>query len=603
MARSRYVVGIDLGTTNSSLAYVDTAEGDAARIQQLAIPQVVAPGDVAARPTLPSFLYLPGPNEQPAGALRLPWAPERDFAAGEFARNFGSQVPTRLVSSAKSWLCHAGIDRRGPILPWKAPESTRHVSPLEACKLYLQHLAEAWNHAMAADNAAARLDLQEVVLTVPASFDAAARELTVEAAKAAGLVHLTLLEEPQAAFYAWLDAHRDGWRKNVKVGELILVADVGGGTTDFTLIEVGAEDGNLALTRLAVGEHILLGGDNMDLALAHHAARQFADKGTKLDSGQMQLLTHSCRKAKEALLADPKLKSAPATVLGRGSKVIGGTLQTELVRADVEKALVNGFFPEVPADADPVRARAMGLTELGLPYAADPAVTKHLAAFLGKQAESLKERGTHALPSAVLFNGGVFKAEPLRDRFKKVLDSWAKAAKADKVRELGGTDLDLAVSRGAAYYGLVRRGKGVRIRGGTARSYYVGIETALPAVPGGAPPIKALCVAPFGMEEGTEADVPGQEFGLVVGEPVEFRFLGSTVRRDDVPGTLIEDWQDTVDELAPIATKLDAAGAAAGRVVPVHLHARVTELGLLELSCRSRDGGESWKLEFNVRDK
>jgi hypothetical protein len=603
MARSRYVVGIDLGTTNCTVAYVDTSAGDAAPIQQLAIPQVVAAGDVAARATLPSFLYLPGPNEQPAGALRLPWAPERDFAAGEFARNFGSQVPTRLVSSAKSWLCHAGIDRRGPILPWKAPESTRHVSPLEACKLYLQHLAEAWNHQMAADNATARLDLQEVVLTVPASFDAAARELTVEAAKAAGLVHLTLLEEPQAAFYAWLDAHRDAWRKNVKVGELILVADVGGGTTDFTLIEVGSEDGNLALTRLAVGEHILLGGDNMDLALAHHAASQFADKGVKLDGGQMQLLTHSCRKAKEALLADPKLKSAPVTVLGRGSKVIGGTLQTELARGEVEKSLVNGFFPEVPADAAPARARAMGLTELGLPYAADPSVTKHLAAFLGRQAESLKERGTHALPSAVLFNGGVFKAEPLRDRFKRVLDSWAKSAKADKVRELPGTDLDLAVSRGAAYYGLVRRGKGVRIRGGTARSYYVGIETALPAVPGGAPPIKALCVAPFGMEEGTGADVPGQEFGLVVGEPVEFRFLGSTVRRDDVPGTLVEDWQDTVDELAPVATKLDAAGAPSGRVVPVHLHSRVTELGLLELSCRSRDGTESWKLEFNVREK
>jgi molecular chaperone DnaK (HSP70) len=603
MSRARFVIGIDLGTTNSTLAYVDTAEGDAAPIRQLEIPQVVAAGETAPRPTLPSFLYLPGAGEQPSGAMRLPWAPDRDYAIGEFARSFGSLAPTRLVSSAKSWLCHPGVDRRAPILPWKAPETTRHVSPLEASRLYLQHLAEAWNHQMAANVPAARFDLQEVVLTVPASFDAAARELTVEAARAAGLVHLTLLEEPQAAFYAWLDAHRETWRKLIKVGELILVADVGGGTTDFTLIEVGSEDGNLALTRLAVGDHILLGGDNMDLTLAHHAARQFAEKGVKLDAGQMLLLTHSCRRAKEQLLSDPKLASAPVTVLGRGSKVIGGTLQTELSRADVETVLVDGFFPEVPADAQPARSRMMGLTELGLPYAADPAITRHLAAFLNRQAESLKGRES-ALPAAVLFNGGVFRSETLKERLSHVIDGWSAAAgQGGRTRQLTGNDLDLAVSRGAAYYGLVRRGKGVRIRGGTARAYYIGVETALPAVPGATAPIKALCVAPFGMEEGTEADVPGQEFGLVVGEPVEFRFLGSTVRRDDGPGTLVEDWTDTIDELDPVAATLEARGQSPGRVVPVHLHARVTELGLLELSCRSRDGNESWKLEFNVRER
>jgi molecular chaperone DnaK (HSP70) len=603
MSRARFVIGIDLGTTNSTLAYVDTAEGDAAPIRQLEIPQVVAAGETAPRSTLPSFLYLPGAGEQPSGAMRLPWAPDRDYAIGEFARSFGSLAPTRLVSSAKSWLCHPGVDRRAPILPWKAPETTRHVSPLEASRLYLQHLAEAWNHQMAANVPAARFDLQEVVLTVPASFDAAARELTVEAARAAGLVHLTLLEEPQAAFYAWLDAHRETWRKLIKVGELILVADVGGGTTDFTLIEVGSEDGNLALTRLAVGDHILLGGDNMDLTLAHHAARQFAEKGVKLDAGQMLLLTHSCRRAKEQLLSDPKLASAPVTVLGRGSKVIGGTLQTELSRADVETVLVDGFFPEVPADAQPARSRMMGLTELGLPYAADPAITRHLAAFLNRQAESLKGRES-VLPAAVLFNGGVFRSETLKERLSHVIDGWSAAAgQGGRTRQLTGNDLDLAVSRGAAYYGLVRRGKGVRIRGGTARAYYIGVETALPAVPGATAPIKALCVAPFGMEEGTEADVPGQEFGLVVGEPVEFRFLGSTVRRDDGPGTLVEDWTDTIDELDPVAATLEARGQSPGRVVPVHLHARVTELGLLELSCRSRDGNESWKLEFNVRER
>src|SRR5262245_43086499 len=326
---SRYVVGIDLGTTNCALAYVDTSQGDEAPIVQLPIPQVVASGEVADRPLLPSFIYLPGPGEQPTGALRLPWAPERDFAVGQFAQQFGSQVPTRLVASAKSWLCHPGVDRRAPILPWKAPDTTRHVSPLEASRLLLTHLVEAWNHMIAKSAPDQRLELQDVVLTVPASFDAAAREMTLEAAHAAGLVNLTLLEEPQSAFYAWLDAHRDDWRALVKVGELILVADVGGGTTDLTLIAVGEEAGSLALTRLAVGDHILLGGDNMDLTLAHTAAGHLAKKNVKLDAGQMLLMSHSARRAKEQLFADPKLASAPVTVLGRGSKVIGGTLQSE----------------------------------------------------------------------------------------------------------------------------------------------------------------------------------------------------------------------------------------------------------------------------------
>lgn len=602
MSQSRFVVGIDLGTTNSAMAFVDTEEGDAAQIRQLELPQVVAPGEIASRPGLPSFIYLPGPGEQPAGALKLPWSAERDIAIGEFARNFGSQAPTRLVSSAKSWLCHSGVDRRAAILPWKGPDSTRHISPFEATKLQLKHLVDAWNHQMAADNPAARIDLQEVVLTVPASFDAAARELTVEAAKAAGLVHLTLLEEPQAAFYAWLDAHREQWRDLVKVGDLVLVADVGGGTTDLTLIQVQDDAGNLALSRIAVGDHILLGGDNMDLALAHHAAKLMADTGVKLDFGQMQLLTHSCRRAKEALFSDPKMKSAPAVVLGRGSKVVGGTLQVELSRSDVEKLLVDGFLPEVAADAEPQRARAAGLTELGLPYATDAGITRHLAAFLNRHIATLHGRKS-AIPTALLFNGGVFKAEPLRARLGKVVNGWAKSAKAERVRELTGTDLDLAVARGAAYYGLVRRGNGVRIRGGTARAYYIGVEVAMPAVPGAAAPIKALCVAPFGMEEGSESDVPGQEFGLVVGEPVEFRFLGSNVRRDDATGTIIDDWMDDIDELAPIATTMTVKDRAAGSVVPVHLHAKVTELGLLELSCRSRDGSESWKLQFNVREK
>jgi hypothetical protein len=608
---SRYVVGIDLGTTNIAVAFVDTGAGEGADaiVHHLPIPQIVAPGAVEDRPLLPSFLYLPGPNELPAGSLRLPWTPDRDFAVGEFARNHGSQVPTRLVASAKSWLCHPGVDRRGPILPWKAPDGSRKVSPLEASTLYLRHLAEVWNAKVAAGVAENRLETQDVILTVPASFDAVARELTVEAARAAGLEHVTLLEEPQAAFYAWLDSSGDAWRKQVEVGDVVLICDVGGGTTDLTLIAVSEEAGNLALTRIAVGDHILLGGDNMDLALAHSAAAGFAAKGIKLDAGQMLMLWHSARAAKEKLFSDPALASAPVTVLGRGSRVIGGTLKGELTRADAERVLIEGFFPECKADAEPRRQKAVGLQELGLPYASDPAVTKHLAAFLHRQAEALAERAPPkrgkkkpAGTMALLFNGGVFKAEALRQRVAAVMAGWAKAAGSPPLKVLPGADLDLGVARGAAYYGLVRRGKGVRIRGGTARAYYVGIESSLPAVPGAAPPLKALCVVPFGMEEGTETDVPGQEFGLIVGSPAEFRFLGSSVRRNDTVGTLVEEWEGEIEELSPMTTTLEAAGQA-GQTVPVHLHSKVTEVGTLELWCLSRDSKQRWKLEFNVRER
>jgi len=607
---SRYVVGIDLGTTNSALAYVDTAAGDKPPVTPFGVPQVVAQGAVEERPLLPSFLYLPGDGEQPAGALKLPWDAARDYSVGEYARAYGSQVPTRLVASAKSWLSHAGADRKGPILPFRAPETGRRVSPVEAATRYLQHLAEAWNNAGPGKGTADKLEAQDIVLTVPASFDAAARDLTIEAARAAGFEHLTLLEEPQAAFYAWLDRTGDKWREHVGVGDLVLVADVGGGTTDFTLIEVAEDDGNLNLTRLAVGDHLLLGGDNMDLTLAYQVSQALAKNNTKLDAGQMVQLTYACRGAKEQLFANPRLTKAPVTVLGKGRSLVGGTIKHDLPRADAEAVLIDGFFPECARDAEPARSRTVGLQELGLPYVSDAGITRHLAAFLGRQAESLAGRESAkkagkkgaVLPTAILFNGGVFKADPMRNRLLGVLGSWAKGAKADAPRELPGADLDLAVARGAAYYGLVRRGKGVRIRGGTARAYYVGVETAAPAVPGLAPPIKALCVAPFGMEEGTEADIPGAEFGLVTGEEAEFRFLGSTTRRTDAAGTVVDEWEGQAEELAPIRTTLEAKGAAARQVVPVHLHSKVTAVGQLELWLFSRDGKQRWKLEYNVRE-
>lgn len=597
---SRFVIGIDLGTTNCALAFVDTG-AEVAKVQSFPIPQVVNAGTVDSRPLLPSFLYLPGPGEQPSGAMKLPWDAAREDCVGEFARVFGSQVPTRLVSSAKSWLCHAGVDRKAPILPFRAPETGRKVSPLDATTLYLKHLAEAWN----ASNPMHKLEDQEIVLTVPASFDAAARDLTVEAARAAGLEHLTLLEEPQAAFYSWLDTLGDSWRQQAQVGDLVLVADVGGGTTDFTLIEVGEEAGALALTRLAVGDHLLLGGDNMDLALAHTAAAALAKQGHKLDAAQMLQLTHGCRSAKEAMLADASKQSMPVTVLGKGRSVVGSAIQYDLPRSDVEKVLLDGFFPDCAKSATAARSNVMGLQELGLPYAADAGITRHLAQFLSRQAEALssrsgrKRKGDVSLPTAVLFNGGVFKAKTLQERLLKVLGTWAKETKSETARALAGADLDQAVAKGAAYYGLVRRGKGVRIRGGTARAYYIGIATSAPAVPGLPAPIKALCVAPFGMEEGTEADMPKQEFGLVIGEEVEFRFLGSTLRRDDKPGDAVEEWDGSVDELTPMKVTLEAKSQTG--VVPVHLHSKVTEVGQLEVWCYSRDAKQKWKLEFNVR--
>jgi hypothetical protein len=428
-----------------------------------------------------------------------------------------------------------------------------------------------------------------------------ARELTVEAARAAGLERVTLLEEPQAAFYAWLAARGDAWRKAVRVGDILLVCDVGGGTTDFTLIAVTDQGGDLTLTRLAVGEHILLGGDNMDLALAHAVAATLPSGMDGLDLSQRVALGHACRAAKETLFSQSAKPSAPVSVLGRGSKVIGGAIKTELNRETLNQVIVDGFLPRCAATDQPTRGRRVGLTEMGLPYAADPAITRHLARFLGLQAASLHTGEGAVKPSAILFNGGVFKAEELRDRVREVVSGWA----GDPVPALEATDLDLAVAHGAAYYGLVRRGKGVRIRGGVPQSYYVGIESPAPAVPGVPPPIKALCVVPMGMEEGTESDVPGPQFGLVVGEPAEFRFFGSTTRRDDPIGLVLDRWSaDELRELTPLETAMALEDGADGETVPVRLHSHVNEVGTLELWCESTREGDArrWKLEYNVRE-
>src|SRR5580704_17884199 len=600
----RYVIGIDLGTTNSALSYVEY-QPDAdpfalPKVELLGIPQLVNPSEVRDEGLLPSFLYVPGTTDFPEGSTALPWDAQPDVVIGRLAQKRGAENAGRLVSSAKSWLSHGGVDRTAPILPFRAPEGVPKFSPVEASPRYLVHLRRAWDSLMPD----APFTDQQVLVTVPASFDAVARELTLKAAEQAGYGNLTLLEEPQAAFYAWIERHPD-WRERVKVGDLILVVDIGGGTTDFTLIAVTQKGGELTLDRVAVGEHILLGGDNIDLALARLVADQLAQKGTRIDTLQLQALWNNCRTAKEKLLEPGNKKDEePVTILGKGTGLVGGTIKAKLQRADLERLLLDGFLPAVSSQDLPARQRRSGLQELGLPYAADAAMTRHMARFLRQQASSAEQGGVRRGPSGlaclthVLFNGGVLNAGLIRERILSVLNSWLAEEGLPPVLPLSGEDLMRAVSRGAAYYGLARLGKGVRIRGGVPRTYYVGIETSMPAVPGMAAPLKALTVAPFGMEEGTGVKIEGREFGLVIGEPAEFRFFNSATRKNDLPGVMIDAVNDEFTELSPVEVTLTAEGHS-GDHVPVTLETVVTETGVLQLWCAARDG-RRWKLEFNV---
>jgi hypothetical protein len=612
---ARHIVGIDLGTTHCAVA-VAPIGGDASHApgapEVLAIPQLAARATLESRPLLPSFLYFAHESE---GAQALPWDAGRTFAVGEYARSRGLDAPLRLIASAKSWLSHPGIDRRAGTLPLGAPPDLEKVSPVEASFRYLQHIGEAYDSVYASGRPELALGEQEVVLTVPASFDAAARELTVEAATAAGLEHLTLLEEPQSALYAWIASRGEAWRQDIRVGDVILVIDIGGGTTDFSAIAAVESGGALELVRVAVGDHILLGGDNMDLALAYRVRQKLESGGKEIDRWQMNALTHACRQAKERMLNDAGVSSAPIAVAGRGSNLLGGGLRTELTKDELVATLLDGFFPRVDGSARPAQRARAALTQMGLPYASDAAITKHLASFLGRQAGATSKlagfaarssAGTQLLhPTALLFNGGVLKGEAIRERVVDMLNAWLEADGGSPVRMLGSVDLDLAVAKGAAAYGLAKHGRGFRIRGGTARAYYVGIESPAPAVPGVEPPVVALCLAPFGMEEGTVADLPPHEVGVVVGEPVRFRFFGSTVRRDDREGVELERWAEgELEELSPIEVVLPAEGRTEGEVVPVKLHASVTEIGTLLLEAiptHPRKANERWRIELSVR--
>jgi molecular chaperone DnaK (HSP70) len=598
---TRYLVGIDLGTTNSALAYVDLhgyrPGAKPPVIKPFAMPQLVAAGEVGDRELLPSFLYLPGSHDLPAGATALPWERDRSYAVGEFARNHGARVPGRLVTSAKSWLCHAGVDRSAPLLPWAAPPDVQRISPVEASTRYLRHLADAWNYKMAADQPQHCLEKLPVVLTVPASFDDMARTLTALAARKAGLENVTLLEEPQAAFYCWLATHSAQEAARLQPGDHCLVVDVGGGTTDFSLIQASEHQGELTFVRQAVGDHLLLGGDNMDLALAKFVETKLPGAG-RLDAAQYGMLTQACRQAKESLLGPNPMASYTVTVMGRGRQVIGGSLHTTLGPEDVRKAILDGFYPLVERNAEPQRGARTGLHEMGLPYVSDPAITRHLASFLNRH------RPAHgaALPlQAVLFNGGVFTAAALRDRVTEVLHHWYDAVVPGwQPLVLTNPSLDLAVAWGAAHFAFLKQTGGRRIGGGIARSYYVRVQSD------GAAPSEdratVLCVVPQHLEEGQDVSLPKPELELALGQPVLFPLYTSTVRGHDRPGDLLEVAPEQLAQLPPLHTVLRGGKRSGTRSVPVTLAARVTEVGTLELYCVAKEGNNRWRLEFNVRD-
>lgn len=594
MAKAKYIVGIDLGTTNivvtsTMLAAAESEEKPEIKI--FPIIQELAKGAVEKLECMPSFLFE-RLKEKPV----LPWGEDAKFIIGDYARERGAEVPDRLISSAKSWLCNTRIDRTQPVLPWNAPEENAKVSPLQAIANFIEHVRLAWNE----ENPKDKLENQKVIITIPASFDAAARDLTVEAARKAGLSEVTLLEEPQAAFYSWISQSDKPWRKQVKKGDVVLVADVGGGTTDFSLIEIGEADGDLSLERVAVGNHILLGGDNMDLTLAYIARKKLEESGKKVTQWQTIQLSHQCRKAKEILLSDPEKDAVPVVVSGRGSSVIAGSLKTSIERGDIESVLVDGFFPKCEMNDDPVEDTGSGVREISLMYAADAAITRHLAKFLRSQKAEGKD---YSHPQAILFNGGVFRSEIFKNRLVEVVNSWLEAESKDPIRVLEGIELSQAVARGASYFGIAREGKGIRIRGGVSQAYYLGIESSLPAVPGFKPPLKALCVAQQGTEEGTTHEISQRTFGLVIGKQAEFKFFKSNCRREDSCGTMIEEMDDDFEETSALAVELPAyEGMKAGDIVDVRLQVAITEIGTLEIYCLAKDGDHRWKLEFNVRD-
>lgn len=586
-----YLVGIDLGTSNTVLAF---ARCGSQEIRILPVDQLVAAGEVDARAQLPSVRYHPAPGELPADDLRLPWQAGdpgglADVVVGDFARELGTQVPGRQVASAKSWLSHPGVDRTAPILPWGAEPGVPKVSPLHASASYLAHLRAGWNVRFPD----APLERQWIVLTVPASFDEGARALTVEAARLAGLPQVHLLEEPQAAFHDWLFLHRAQLAAALTDAGLILVCDVGGGTTDFTLIRVEPGADGPLLTRIGVGDHLMLGGDNMDLTLAHAVERRMGE-GTRLSAGRFSQLVQRCRVAKEQLLAADAPERVAVTLVGAGARLVGGARTVELEREEVERLIVDGFFPRVAADASPQRRRS-AIVEFGLPHPADPAITRHLAEFLRRQAEERGEvegdTGAGALPDTILLNGGVFHAHALIERLVDTIGGW----RGGPPRVLNNAEPDLAVARGAVAHALARSGVGAGVGGGSARSYFLVLEDEA----GGR---RGICVLPRGTEEGREVPLPARSFALRLGQAVSFHLASTASSHAYRAGELINLDDPGFIRLPPLVAALPAPAGGRGREVAVRLTAALDEVGTLGVHCVScADEGQRWRLSFALR--
>lgn len=605
MSNNKYVIGIDLGTTNSTLsfgAFPDALQASFL-INQFPIPQVQKAFEVQTAFSLPSFIYHPLHQEFESKMASVPWSPDCPFTIGAFARDRGAELPNRVISSAKSWLSHPSIDRRERLLPIESEEKSSQMSPLEACAEILKHLKNSWDFS----KPEALFNEQAILVTVPASFDPSARQLVQEAAEIAEYPNIILLEEPLAAFYSWLHTHSEDWRKILKIGDLILVVDIGGGTTDFSLISVAEEQGSLQLKREAVGSHLLLGGDNIDLGLAYLLKQRLEEQGNTIDSWQLQSLMHQAREAKEKLLSNSGLPSIELTVLGRGSRLIGNTLKLSLSQKEVSKFILEGFLPLVKPEEQSPSERSYGFQQIGLPYAKDPRISCQLAKFLSMTGETNTSglfQSEFLLPTMVLFNGGTLKASLLRDQIMLQLNQWAQIFKKPPIKELADPDYDYAVSRGAVYYGYARENHGIRVRSGTSRSYFIGIEEALPAVPGITPPLRAVCIVPYGLEEGEERELEHQEFALVLGEMAVFRFFSRSAPtlsngEEARLGTVIRNWKEDLLELHPIETILDK-NENDEKNVRVKLKTKVTEIGVLELWCES-DEGKKWKLEFDLR--
>lgn len=587
-----YLIGIDLGTSHTVLAYSERG-APSPGIEFLALPQLISPGNVAARRLLPSLRYHPGQGEFDPADLQLPWPhafpadPVPQAILGELARSLGARTPGRLVASAKSWLCHPQADRTARILPWGASDEVARVSPVEASASYLAHVRAAWNQRFPQH----LLESQTVVLTVPASFDEAARALTLEAARLAGLGPVQLLEEPQAACYDFLWRRRRQLRAAFEQTRLLLICDLGGGTSDFTLIRVEPGEKLPTLTRIGVGDHLLLGGDNMDHALARHVESLLAGDGKRLSAGEFSQLAAQCRGAKEKLLAQDAPESAPVTLLGGGGRLVGGTRSATLSREDVQRLVLDGFFPLVPADAQPDRRRG-ALVEFGLPYAPDPAITRHLAAFLARHGAVCREAvGTDgtAMPDTMLCNGGVFRSPQVARRLLEQLTAWRGAEPALLPNERP----DLAVAAGAVAYAMAQEGRLLRIGGGSPRSYFLAVEEGKGQ--------SAVCVLPRGAEPGEEHVLTERSFALRLGRPVQFALLSTTDDTAYATGQTATIDEERFLRLPPLALALEPT-ASGTQEIPVQLAARLTELGCLQVDCLDRDDpARRWHLEFRLR--